>query len=462
MTIRMPECNQRLYLSKAEYTKGTKKQKMNMSKAIVEAIYSMEPPGRFLKQCPDTGQWNELSKREAADRVAQAMAYAVSGKDKSERRRERRRQRPLPLPQDVVDAASLRSVDRPTNHQLDGVPRTTSAHHGLAARVSTAAVAGTNNDAESAVRDDHTDMAANALLLPDNNFILQRQLLIQQLLQSNGTTIPPSSPAAPMNANHDGLVPAMAQALQHHQLPLQYALGHDLLGLLQTQTPLQPASLEGLSQILAQTQQQQQALQQQLLHQHSLIQRLLSHQNVLPSASLPPPTLSDYFPFLSQGTLLPENFLRGTFSNYPTGSQSLLATNDTIQNQVQPHSHPSNVYSLLSMLNTLNTLQNQNIGLFHAPQQTQQRYDQLQRSLVRQQLLASSLAASNQQLLHQLQPPQSLPLDLLCQAWQTAVRRQNDDSHPPPDTAAATSCVQQEQEIEDEKQSGSDDEDDRA
>ena len=225
----MPECNQRLYLSKAEYTKGTKKQKMNMSKAIVEAIYSMEPPGRFLKQCPDTGQWNELSKREAADRVAQAMAYAVSGKDKSERRRERRRQRPLPLPQDIVDAASLRSVDRPTNHQLDGVPRTTSAHHGIAARVSTAAVAGTNNDAESAVRDDHTDMAANALLLPDNNFILQRQLLIQQLLQSNGTTIPPSSPAAPMNANQDGLVPAMAQALQHHQLPLQYALGHDLL-----------------------------------------------------------------------------------------------------------------------------------------------------------------------------------------------------------------------------------------
>eukprot|EP00984_Skeletonema_dohrnii_P004932 scaffold1740_cov150-Skeletonema_dohrnii-CCMP3373.AAC.1 len=53
---------------KAVYMAGTKKQKMNMSNTIVEAIYSMKPPGRFLKKCPDTGQWSELSTRDAADR----------------------------------------------------------------------------------------------------------------------------------------------------------------------------------------------------------------------------------------------------------------------------------------------------------------------------------------------------------------------------------------------------------
>jgi len=39
---------------------GTKKQKMDIAKAIVEAIYSMDPPGRFLKKCPKTRQWIEL------------------------------------------------------------------------------------------------------------------------------------------------------------------------------------------------------------------------------------------------------------------------------------------------------------------------------------------------------------------------------------------------------------------
>eukprot|EP00984_Skeletonema_dohrnii_P034573 scaffold33594_cov201-Skeletonema_dohrnii-CCMP3373.AAC.7 len=44
------------------------KPKMMTSKAIVEAIYSMDSPGRFLKKCADTGQWRELPKREAAER----------------------------------------------------------------------------------------------------------------------------------------------------------------------------------------------------------------------------------------------------------------------------------------------------------------------------------------------------------------------------------------------------------
>jgi len=48
-----------------------------IQQSIVEAIYSMDPPGRFLKKCADTGQWAEMSKTDALDRTAQAMAYAV-------------------------------------------------------------------------------------------------------------------------------------------------------------------------------------------------------------------------------------------------------------------------------------------------------------------------------------------------------------------------------------------------
>ncbi len=56
---------------------GTRKQKMMISKDNVEAIYSMDPPGRFLKKCSDTGQWKELPEREATNKAAQAMAYLV-------------------------------------------------------------------------------------------------------------------------------------------------------------------------------------------------------------------------------------------------------------------------------------------------------------------------------------------------------------------------------------------------
>ena len=70
-------CPSHSIITKAAYSAGTKKQKMMISRTIVDDIYSKEPPGRFLKECPDTGQWIELSRREAADKAAQAMAYAV-------------------------------------------------------------------------------------------------------------------------------------------------------------------------------------------------------------------------------------------------------------------------------------------------------------------------------------------------------------------------------------------------
>jgi len=182
------------HLSKSEYSKGTKKQKMNMSNSIVEAIYSMEPPGRFLKQCPDTGRWKELSKREAADRVAQAMAYAVRGKAKSKQRREeRRRSRSSSSRQKSKDDAaannSSQSADRPAqlrahatnnNHQSEDSGSSSAARHDNVARGGGAV--GTNSNAQP----------ASEMLLPDISN-LQQQLLIQRLLQSSRTTLPTTS-----------------------------------------------------------------------------------------------------------------------------------------------------------------------------------------------------------------------------------------------------------------------------
>eukprot|EP00984_Skeletonema_dohrnii_P002660 scaffold916_cov83-Skeletonema_dohrnii-CCMP3373.AAC.2 len=169
---------------KAVYMAGTKKQKMDISKAIVEAIYSMDPPGRFLKQCTDTGQWSELSKRDAADKAAQAMAYAVSGKEKSKRRKERRRQsrRSHSLPQDVDvdDAVSSQPVDRsaPPLHlhsstkHLEGNDSSSTARNRLAARGSAATK--TNRAGSSAGNVD--DSLADDMLREPGNSLLQQQL----------------------------------------------------------------------------------------------------------------------------------------------------------------------------------------------------------------------------------------------------------------------------------------------
>jgi len=79
------------YITKAAYSAGTKKQKMMISRTIVDDIYSKEPPGRFLKECPDTGQWIELTRREAADKAAQAMAYAVRNAQSPKRASKKRK-----------------------------------------------------------------------------------------------------------------------------------------------------------------------------------------------------------------------------------------------------------------------------------------------------------------------------------------------------------------------------------
>ena len=321
---------------------GTKKQKMNMSIAIAEAIYSIDPPGRFLKQCAETGQWKELSKRDAADRVAQAMAYSVRGKEKSKQRRERRRQsrQSLPLPQDdLVGAASSQPIDQSAqqpqlnspNKNLKGnvastVARATSssaAHHGLDASGSTAA--DSNDNAESAENDGHTDSVADEMLHVPRNSNLQQQLL-QQLQQSssNNATLPTTlGNSIDQHVNQNGLAQLLLQTLQHQQqqqqqqqqLQVQYSCQNPFG--LQAQTLPQPALHEGLTQLLYQAQQQQQQ-QQQLI----LLRRLLNHQCFLSPASLPTtlssPAPSSSAPSLSSQGVLPSNVILpiGTSLNY--------------------------------------------------------------------------------------------------------------------------------------------------
>eukprot|EP00984_Skeletonema_dohrnii_P034734 scaffold33660_cov87-Skeletonema_dohrnii-CCMP3373.AAC.1 len=397
---------------------------MDISNAIVEAIYSMKPPGRFLKKCPNTGQWSELSTRDAADRVAQAMAYAVRGKDKSKRRREERRRSLRSSRQksknegddDVVRKSS--QIAHPSTHlqqraiadQLrDNASSSSSAHHGLDTRRGGAV--GTSNDMP----------CASDLLRVLGNSNLQQQLLLQRLQQpsTTTTTLPTSSVnSIDQNIDQHGLAQLLAQTIQQQQqqLPPQYTIGQNPIGqLLQSQTPLQPATLEGLThQLLNQAQQQQHQQQQQLL-----LQRLSNQQNVIPSASLPP-TLSLTAPFLTG-----------------TRSQPEPANNHILQNlQQQSNTPSSNALLLSSVLSSLQQQPNSTVGISNAPQGAQQA-DQLQRSLMLQQnqLLATSVslgASSNNQLAFQQQQLQ--PLDsLLQQTLQATLQlQQNLQGLPPP------------------------------
>ncbi len=171
---------------------GTKKQKMDMSKAIVEAIYSKEPPGRFLKQCPETGQWNELSKREAADKAAQTMAYAVKGEYLKQRKRERRL-RSCPLPSLYEGAASSQTSDhRPTHNRLEGNAASSVARHGLAACGQVGAC-----NAESVSAGNNARQASNEMVpvVPGNSNLQLQQQLLSQLQQSSSITLPTTSGA---------------------------------------------------------------------------------------------------------------------------------------------------------------------------------------------------------------------------------------------------------------------------
>ena len=282
---------------------GTKKQKTNMCNAIITALSSMEPSGRFLKQCAETGEWNELSKIDAADRVAQAMAYAVRGKEKCKLRREQLRRSRSSVRQQSKSAVegmkSPQSADRPPNHQnaatnnhLGSDISSSSAAQGLASRRGVAAGARNSNSNTSTLEQ---------LDVPGNSHLLQQHL--QHLIQQSSGSIANAATLGSQIGQTVGqnrllqlLLESQQQQLPQQLLPHHYTLNQNQLGqllLLQSQTPLpiQPVlQIEGLMPTLANAQQQQQQL---------LLQQLMNQQNVLSSTSLPPSISLSDVPFVA-------------------------------------------------------------------------------------------------------------------------------------------------------------------
>jgi hypothetical protein len=440
---------------------------MDMSKSIVAAIYSKEPPGRFLKHCPETGQWNELSKREAADKAAQAMAYAVKGEYLKQKRRERRL-RSCPLPSFNEGTASAQTQTSDVSNRQEGYVASSVARRGLTAREKV----GTSN-AEFAypANDDH--QASNEMVHAPVNYLPER--LGPQLQQSSSSTYPTTS-GAPLSANQYELVQVLAQAVQqqrrHYQQQQQQQQQQQLLLLQQTlwhhgqfqSTQLLPPSFGGLALLLAQAQQQQ---QQQLL----LLQQTLWHHGQFQSTQLLPPSFGGLALLLAQAQqqqMIPP--LQSTFGqnllalptppsalpNHHSPSNLLLTGSQPVSSITLHDTLPSDEF-LPGMLGNFQSQPNP-IGTSNSRQQAQQ-MDQTQ-LILQQQLLMSSLTLSNQDLLLQ----QPLPSGPMHQAQQTALLHQNHSNspqHTPPNNnvqpsayAAASSNMQDGS--EDEEQSGSD------
>jgi hypothetical protein len=52
---------------------STKRQKMAISRSIVEAVRDLNPPGRFLEKDPNTGLYSDIGHRKAVEKTSQAL-----------------------------------------------------------------------------------------------------------------------------------------------------------------------------------------------------------------------------------------------------------------------------------------------------------------------------------------------------------------------------------------------------
>jgi len=376
---------------------------MAISKSIVEKIASMDPPGRFLKKCPDSGEWIELSLKDAATRTSQAMAYAVR-----ERTKQRKERRSLRLQRDKGAASSSKPAEDhlPSYVKVHNNASTVSASTARAATGRGGEV-GTNSDSASNEEDDDDNESGgnNEVPIADNS---SRQQQLLQLQPSTATTLPANS-GAPLN----GLVELIAQAqLQQRQ------------------------------------QQQQQQQQQQFLRQ-LLGQFPMGLQTQLPSTGITN-TLSSILapPLSAQGTLLPNNnsdILRQASALHQAQGSTLMGSLQQSsllqQNQVQSQPSPINKQALLGLIGMLQNqppsllapaptpthltsqlpLLSQQLNQVHQNQQNRQ----VQRDVLQNQLLASLLAPQNP-----LPQQQSQPLNLFQQALQQQIAQNNSASNP--------------------------------
>lgn len=58
---------------KVAYVACPKNQKGKFSRLIIEEIRARDPPGRFLKQDPDTKLWHDIGEKKALDKTRQAL-----------------------------------------------------------------------------------------------------------------------------------------------------------------------------------------------------------------------------------------------------------------------------------------------------------------------------------------------------------------------------------------------------
>ena len=58
---------------KLDYVSCPKSEKPKYAKLVVNEIYNLKPPGRFLKQDASTKLWNTISSKKAIDKARQAL-----------------------------------------------------------------------------------------------------------------------------------------------------------------------------------------------------------------------------------------------------------------------------------------------------------------------------------------------------------------------------------------------------
>jgi len=221
------------------YTTGTKKKKMVISHAIVDAIYSMEPAGRFLKKCDNNTKWRELSRKEASNKAAQAMAYAVRAEIKL---------KPI-----LPSAAS----SQPPAQDQQQVPLYVNFPNERNSESTASASAASRQWGEGKTTDDDDDAGHNNQmgyneLFPDNPSLQQQLLQMQQQhSQSNSATFPSNSGLTAQSlARAHLLSQAQIQQQQYrqqqqHQLRRQYLMGQHALQPQPRFPPIQTLSAPG-------------------------------------------------------------------------------------------------------------------------------------------------------------------------------------------------------------------------
>lgn len=213
---------------------------MMIAHAVVDAIYTTEPSGRFLKVCKKTGQWRELSRKEATNKAAQAMAYAIRAESQSQAKR-------------TTSAPEQSSVhDLPLPSSLN--PKKSAGIHQWRK--------GTNDDANGGGGNDNPRLSFDESSSVDPS--LQQRLTQTTHFNTvaNNTAFPPSLGClnAHQNGNGNGLTPlARAYLLQQaqiqqrqHEVQRQMMYHQYLMGqhVLQSRAGLLPSSLPSSDQSL--------------------------------------------------------------------------------------------------------------------------------------------------------------------------------------------------------------------